>query len=447
MVRELGLRSVMIVPLSARGRTLGAITFVTTADSGRRYGPDDLDLAEELARRAAMAIDNARLYREAQEALRVRDEADRRKDQFLAMLGHELRNPLAPLRNAVEVLRMQGAEPATVAWARDLIDRQTAHLTHLVDELLDASRIARGKIRLQRQGLDLAVLVRASAQDHRPELESAGLTLEVDTPPGPVWVNGDGVRLAQVIGNLLNNARKFTDRGGRVTVSLRQAVGQAVVGVRDTGIGIDPAVLPGLFQVFNQVPTSLDRSQGGLGLGLALVKGLVELHGGGVSAASDGPGRGTEISFRLPVAEGEEAPAAAPQARPEVRPCKVLIVEDNHDAADTLRMLLGLAGHEVAVAYSGPEGVARARQLLPDAVLCDLGLPGMSGFDVARTLRGDPATAAARLIAVSGYGQEEDHRKARAAGFDHALVKPVDLAEVLGLLGETNGPGHADPGR
>jgi PAS domain S-box-containing protein len=372
-------------------------------------------------------------------------EADRRKDQFLAMLGHELRNPLAPIRNAVEVL-LQAGDQATVAWARDLIDRQTAHLTRLVDELLDASRIVRGKIRLQRQRIDLAEVVRASAEDHRPELEGAGLTLEAQVPAGPVGVHGDGVRLAQVVGNLLNNSRKFTDRGGRVTVRLREEDGQAVVSVRDTGIGIDSTVLPGLFQVFSQAQTSLERTQGGLGLGLALVKGLVELHGGSVSAASEGPGRGTEICFRVPLDHGAEEPAvtsaegrqAGPSPQPEVRSCKVLIVEDNHDAADTLRILLELAGHEVAVAYSGPEGVTRARQYRPEAVLCDLGLPGMSGFEVARALRRDPATAAVRLIAVSGYGQEEDQRKAREAGFDHALVKPVELTQLLGLLG---GPG------
>jgi PAS domain S-box-containing protein len=426
-VRGLGLRSYIAVPLLARGRTLGALTFVA-AESGRRYGPDDLALAEELGRRGGLAVDNARLYREAREA-------DRRKDEFLAMLSHELRNPLAPIRNAVSVLRLRGADAETVAWARDVLERQSGHLTRLVDDLLDASRITRTKVRLRRERVDLAGLVRATCDDHRADLGAAGLALEVEAQPGPVWVAGDRTRLAQVLGNLLANAAKFTDRGGRVTVRLTAADGRAEVAVSDTGVGIEPAMLPRLFEPFSQADRSLERSKGGLGLGLALVKGLVELHGGEARAASDGAGRGATFTFWLPLAaEGWAEEAGTQAGGAAVGPRRrVLIVEDNSDAADSLRMLLELAGHEVAVAYTGADGLEAARARRPDVVLCDLGLPGLSGFEVARALRQGADTSGLRLIAVSGYGRDEDQRRARAAGFDEVLVKPVDLS-VLGRL-------------
>jgi signal transduction histidine kinase/CheY-like chemotaxis protein len=416
----------MAVPLAARGRVLGALTFVA-AESGRRYGPADLALAEELGRRAGLAVDNARLYREAREA-------DRRKDEFLAMLSHELRNPLAPIRNAVAVLRLRGADAATVNWAREVVERQSAHLARLVDDLLDASRITRRKVRLRPERLDLSALVRATCEDHRGGLDAAGLALEVEAPPGPVWVEGDRTRLAQVLGNLLGNAAKFTDRGGRVTVRLTAADGRAEVAVRDTGVGLEPAMLPRLFEAFAQADRSLDRSKGGLGLGLALVKGLVELHGGEVRAASEGPGRGATFTFRLPLAGEGPAKAAAPAAADAHARRRVLIVEDNRDAADSLRMLLELAGHEVAVAYTGAEGLRAAQARRPDVVLCDLGLPGLSGFEVARALRQGADTAGVRLIAVSGYGRDEDQRRAREAGFDEVLVKPVSPAVLERLL-------------
>jgi CheY-like chemotaxis protein/two-component sensor histidine kinase len=360
-------------------------------------------------------------------------EAGRRKDEFMAMLAHELRNPLAPIRNAAHVLRLRGEDAAAVGWAREVIDRQAAHMTRLVDELLDASRIARGKVALRREPLDLAGLARAAAEDHRGGLEAGGLALELDLPPAPVWVRGDPVRLAQVFGNLLANAAKFTDPGGRVVVRVARDGAEAVAAVRDSGIGFSPELEPRLFETFAQADSSLARSKGGLGLGLALVKGLVELHGGSVAAASDGPGRGAEFSFRLPV--DREPRAAAPPDDGAPAPLRrVLLVEDNADAAASLRMVLELAGHEVAVAATGHEGVEEARRLRPEVVLCDLGLPGMSGFEVARALRADPATAAALLVAVSGYGRDEDQTQAQEAGFDAALVKPVEPAELARLL-------------
>jgi PAS domain S-box-containing protein len=364
--------------------------------------------------------------------------ADRRKDEFLAMLAHELRNPLTPIQNALELMRRCGSDAPTVERTRSVVERQVGHLARLIDDLLDVSRITRGKIWLRYEWVDLARLVRELIEDARGTLEAAGLTLTLELPQAPIPVWGDPTRLAQVVGNLLQNAVKFTDRGGEVIVRATPdpARYQAVVTICDTGIGVAPEVLPYLFQPFVQADCSLDRSRGGLGLGLALVKGLVEMHGGDVCAQSDGPGCGAEFSVLLPLAcaEGPAAPGMPSEERPANRPCRVLVVEDNRDAAETLRDLLELSGHEVAVAYSGPAGVATAREFWPEVVLCDLGLPGMDGYAVATELRRDTATASARLIAISGYGQEEDRLRARAAGFDEHLTKPIDLGELDRLM-------------
>jgi PAS domain S-box-containing protein len=355
-------------------------------------------------------------------------DADRRKDDFLAMLGHELRNPLGPIRNAVEVLRLRGPADPLLEEARGMIDRQVGHMARLVDDLLDATRIGRGRILLRREPCDLAALLRRTAEDYRSVLEASGLRLDVHAPPNPVWVDGDPTRLAQMIGNLVHNAHKFTDPGGAVAVSLADEDAHAVVRVRDTGIGIEPDVLPRLFDVFAQADRSLDRSRGGLGLGLAVVRGLAELHGGSVSARSDGPGRGAEFTLRLPLGTPPSTPRHAPA--PEAHPARrhILVIEDNPDAAESARLLLSLAGHDVAVAHDGAEGLQLARQLPPDVVLCDIGLPaGLSGYDVARALRADPRLASAFLIALTGYGRDEDQRHAREAGFDLHLTKPVDF--------------------
>jgi PAS domain S-box-containing protein len=373
--------------------------------------------------------------RAAEEALR---EADRRKDEFLAMLAHELRNPLAPIRNATEVLRLIGPADPNLARARDLIGRQVTHMARLVDDLLDVSRISRGKILLRRQRLDLVPLVRAAVEDHRPLLERGGVRLSVEAPAGPLWVDGDATRLAQVVGNLLHNANKFTNTGGQVLVRLTAGPdATAVLAVRDTGIGMDAGMLTRLFEPFSQADRSLDRSRGGLGLGLALVKGLMELHGGTVRAASDGPGQGTEIILTLPLCPAPAGlTAASPAGQPVgARSLRVLVVEDSRDTAESLQMVLELAGHQVGVAHAGDEGVAMARQMRPDVVLCDIGLPGgMDGFAVARALRADPEQYAVTLIAISGYGQDEDQRRARQAGFDRHLTKPVDPAALKALL-------------
>jgi signal transduction histidine kinase len=383
-----------------------------------------------------------RLQEEAAREKRLAEELaamSRRKDEFLAVLGHELRNPLAPIRNALQVLHLRGTDPATLEWTQGILDRQVGQVTRLVDDLLDVSRIARGKIQLRRQRLDLATLVRHTAQDHAAALEDARLALTVTAPDEPVWVEGDPTRLTQVLGNLLHNAIKFTDPGGRVTVRLTvdRAARRAVVGVSDTGIGIAPDMLGRVFDTFAQADGSMSRSRGGLGLGLALVRGLVELHGGRVQAASAGPDSGAEITFWLPLAEAP-APASQPEASTpqERKQLRILIIEDNRDAAQSLRLLLELHGHKVTLAATGDAGVQAARQWRPDVVLCDLGLPGMDGYAVARALRADPGTAGPRLIAVSGYGHDEDRQRALDAGFDQHLTKPADPVELQRLLAE-----------
>jgi signal transduction histidine kinase/DNA-binding response OmpR family regulator len=419
-----------VLPLLARGRTLGVLA-LARVPGGPAYQRGDRTLADELAGRAAIALDNARLHQNIQEG-------DRRKDEFLAMLAHELRNPMAPIRNAVEVLRRVGLEDPVVVQTRDMIDRQVTHMARLVDDLLDVSRLSRGKILLRKEVLDLRELVGAAAEDYRNTLEGGGLTLDVRRPGRPLVVLGDPTRLAQALGNVLHNAAKFTNAGGTVTVELAAAPDEGAAGirVRDTGIGMEPEMLARIFDAFSQAQNSLDRSQGGLGLGLTLVKGLVELHGGKVSAASAGLGRGTEITLQIPLAE-REVPAAPRQeeAGPAARPHRILIIEDSVDAAQSMRMLLTMTGHEVEVASTGRTGLEIAGAFRPAVVLCDLGLPGgMDGFAVARAMRQDPALSSVYLIAATGYGQAEDMMRSREAGFDAHLTKPLDFANLQGLL-------------
>jgi PAS domain S-box-containing protein len=364
-------------------------------------------------------------------------EADRRKDEFLAMLGHELRNPLAPIRNAVHILNEKAGDDPVERRARVIIERQVAHMTRMIDDLLDVSRISRGKILLRLRRLDLVDLVRITTEDHRNELESGGLTLELDLPAAPVWVDGDPTRLSQALGNLLHNARKFTDPGGVVTVRVEEETSEtAAVVLCDTGIGMEPDMVERLFETFSQADRSLDRSRGGLGLGLALVRGLVEQHGGNVKADSDGPGCGSRFTLRLPRA-ADPGPAAEPEPAPPLRGGRrILIIEDHRDAAESLQMLLEISGHEVQTAPDGATGLEAARRFRPDVVLCDVGLPnGMNGYDVARALRAEPDLRSCLLVALTGYGQAEDQRLAHEAGFDQHLTKPVDLVVLERVLG------------
>jgi two-component system CheB/CheR fusion protein len=365
-------------------------------------------------------------------------EAARRKDEFLAMLGHELRNPLAPIRNSLLILEQPGATPEQARKARQTLERQVQHLTRLVDDLLDVARISQGKILLRTARLDLAALVRTAVEDHRASAADAGETLSLDLPDRPLWVAGDPTRLAQCVGNVLHNAVKFTDRGGRIDVTVRAENGQAAVSVRDTGMGVDPETLKRLFEPFSQADSGLDRSRGGLGLGLALVKRLVELHGGTVAAHSEGLGHGTRVELRIPLQEGRDEPAApAPMPGDRRRARRCLLIEDNADAAETMGLLLELYGHEVRIAHDGREGLETARRFLPEVVLCDIGLPnGVDGYEVARRMRQDPALRAISLVALTGYGQEDDQRRAREAGFDVHLTKPADPEKLQRLLAE-----------
>ncbi len=372
----------------------------------------------------------------AEDALR---EADRRKNEFLAVLSHELRNPLAPIRNSLFILdrAVPGGEQARRAQA--VIDRQVDHMTLLIDDLLDVTRITRGKIQLQREPLELNELTQRTVEDHSSVFAGGGIDVELVPAPIEVWVSGDRTRLAQAIGNLLQNAAKFTPRGGRTTVSVQAdaARGHAIVRVKDTGSGIAPEILPRLFEAFTQADTTLDRSEGGLGLGLALVKGLAELHGGSVHGESEGPGKGAAFTITLPL-ETTTAPTVTVQrsTRGEGAPRRVLVIEDNADTADTLREALELDEHVVEVAHDGPGGLEKARAFKPDVVLCDIGLPGMDGYDVARAIRADPELGRVPLVALSGYAQPEDVARAKEAGFDVHLAKPPSIETLKGVLAE-----------
>ncbi len=386
--------------------------------------------------------DKERTAREAQAALEARAaelaETGRRKDQHLAMLAHELRNPLAPLLTSLHVLRQAGADARTREQSLDRMERQVLFLSRLLDDLLDASRVAQGKLALRLELVDLARLLRQAADDRRCLLERAGLSLTVRTPDTPVWHRGDPTRLSQVFHNLLDNAAKFTGNKGRVTVELTMAGQQAVATVADTGPGIAPEVLARLFQPFAQGEQSLDRPQGGLGLGLSVVRGLVEMHGGNVEAESAGPGQGAKFTVRLPLESEPYALAKEADSDSTFQPkrdkLRVVVIEDNRDAADSLCMLLRLMGHEVRAAYNGPDGVAAAVEFAPDAVISDIGLPGLDGFGVARQLRLNPVTARVYLLALTGYSSDEDRRLSVQAGFDRYLTKPVAPEILLELL-------------
>jgi signal transduction histidine kinase len=383
--------------------------------------------------RALLRIHEAERARQA--AVAQLREADRRKDEFLAMLAHELRNPLAPIRNAVEILRVSD-DPGIRERARAMVGRQVAHLARLVDDLLDVSRITQRKIALRRSIARLGAIVESAVETARPMMQSQEHHFEVSAPEEDIWLEVDAVRLSQAIGNLLHNAAKFTPRGGRVHLDLRREGQDLVIRVEDNGVGLTPETLASAFDLFTQDERSLDRSQGGLGIGLSLVKGLVEMHGGSVSASSEGPGKGSVFTIRLPLGALERrAPGAAPQAHqraPARR--RILVVDDNFDAAESMQILLHKDGHEVSVVHDGAKAIEAARGFRPDVVLLDIGLPGMDGFQLAAAMRAMPETSGAQIIAVSGYGQDKDRQRSAQAGFDLHLVKPVDPAKLSAAI-------------
>jgi PAS domain S-box-containing protein len=420
--------SLICVPLIARGEVLGSITLARACESGRRYEASDVAVAAILARRAASAVENARLYE------RLREE-DRRKDEFLATLAHELRNPLAPVRTGLDLLAAK-SDPTTEA-VRAIMERQLHHMTRLIDDLLDVSRVSRGKIDLHREPLDVAQLVRSALEVSSPALEAARLRVEIKLPAAPMIVDGDRTRLAQVFSNLLNNAAKFTPAGGAVTIEVSRTAAEAEVRLADTGIGIERALLSQVFEMFVQAPGHQSRAQGGLGIGLTLVRRLIDLHGGRVWAESEGSNRGSVFIVRLPLAgggESERSVVATSTTRAPTTPRRVLVVDDNIDAARMLVLLLEMDHHVVRRAASGPEALHVIKEFKPEIALLDIGLPGMSGLELARILRADESLKGIVLVAVTGWGQEEDRRRSREAGFDHHLTKPMEASELAAVI-------------
>ena len=419
-LRDAEIVSALCVPLIARGRVLGAMSFASTR-AGCVYGEADVPLAEDLARLAALALDNAGLARRLHES-------DRNKDEFLSMLAHELRNPLAPILNAVYLLDRVDPRDPRAGHLRPIISRQVHHLERLVADLLDVARIRSGKIRLTLERTDLGEVARRCVQAIQASKSAEDHELGVALPPDSVFVNGDPVRLEQVLGNLLDNAIKYTPAGGSIRVSLAREPEEAVLRVRDTGVGIARDMLPRIFELFTQVETSLDRSQGGLGLGLAVVRNIIERHGGSVVAESPGLGQGSEFIVRLPLA------ATAVTVAEEPTGPTVLIVEDQADTREMLRLVLELEGYRVLAADDGLQAIELATARRPAIALIDIGLPGVDGYEVARRLRAGSDGKSIHLIALTGYGSDEDRRRSLESGFDVHLVKPIEPAELTRLL-------------
>lgn len=380
--------------------------------------------------------DHKRLEDDLRKVAAELSEAGRKKDEFLATLAHELRNPLAPIRSGLQVMKLAPYDAESVGRARGMMERQLEQMVRLVDDLMDVSRITRGKVELKRQLLPLADVIGSAVEISRTLIDQMGHQLVVIQPEEQIVVDADPMRLAQIFANLLNNAAKYSDRGSRITLSAVRSGNQAVVSVKDTGIGIPVENLRSIFDMFSQVDRSLEKAQGGLGIGLTLVKRLVEMHGGVVEAHSDGPGFGSEFTVRLPLAVEESIPVMADHkglAKPKV-PLSILIVDDNRDGADSLAMMLRILGNETRVAYDGLQGVEAAEQLRPDVILFDIGLPKLNGYEACCRLRGEPWGKSITLIAVTGWGQDEDRQRSKEVGFDYHLVKPVDPHTLMTLL-------------
>jgi signal transduction histidine kinase/ActR/RegA family two-component response regulator len=426
MVRVLGPRAVISVPLKIREKIIGVIGLVS-CDPHRRYGSREVELAESLAVRVAVAVDNARLFHAVKEA-------SRHKDEFLAMLAHELRNPLAAIRYALAVGQMapNGSPEETL----EIIDRQTQNLAHLIEDLLDVSRISRGKVTLRKETIDVAAVINGAATTVRPLVEDRQHQLILDLPRDTVCVLADPTRAEQIVMNLLTNAAKYTKSGGRLTVRATADADDAVIEVIDTGIGLPQEMLNRVFDLFAQADRTLDRSEGGLGIGLTVARKLAEMHGGHLTADSEGLGKGSVFTLRLPISRqapernGHTPAATISTSQP---PKKVLVVDDNRDTALSCARLLKNMGHEVETAFDGMGALEAARSFKPQAILLDIGLPKMNGFEVARTLRDEGFTNEV-IVAVSGYGQPEDRERSRQAGFDDHLVKPVHQDALVAVL-------------
>lgn len=441
-----------VVPLIAQGRSTGAIAY--RYRPGRRIDDDERAVLMMISRYAAQALERARLYESERRARRAAEaseqralEADRRKDEFLAMLGHELRNPLAPIVTALQLMRLR--DGAAHERERGVIERQVQHLMRLVDDLLDVSRITRGQIQLRIEPLDAKGIIAKAVEMASPLFEARAHRLDVRFPQQPLPVRGDGARLSQALSNLLNNAAKYTEPGGAIFVDAERRDGEILIRVRDNGIGIAKAMLPRVFDLFAQEQRSLDRSQGGLGVGLTIVRSLVELHGGRVAAFSEGAGCGSEFEIRLPAVEESHGvgdgidPSKSLPSKRDPDAVRVLIVDDNIDAASVLAEALGLLGYTTAVAHDGPTGLLTARTFQPSVVLLDIGLPVMDGYELAARLREEAGPGMPALVAITGYGQSADKLRAATAGFSEHLVKPVDLNTVAAVVGRLAGAAAA----
>ncbi len=365
------------------------------------------------------------------------NESSQRMQRFLAMLAHELRNPLAPLRNAVQVMYVDPSPHPRIAWARDIIDRQVSHLSRLVDDLLDVGRITSGKIYLDRERLELTSVVYHAVESCQPLLDERRQELMINLGQQALWVDGDPIRLSQAVLNLLSNASKFTPTGGLIRVTGKQLDGHIELAVADTGVGISQELLPSVFDLFVQGDPPLGRIGGGLGVGLTLVKEIVTMHGGSIAAKSAGPNLGSEFTLRLPQFVENDQVAGTSQKSPQTQveaTHRILVVDDNRDSAETMAMLLQLSGHTVRVAFDGPSALPAVREFQPELVLLDLGLPGLTGYEVAKKVQEMTLAHRPMLVAMTGYGQQGDRQRTRAAGFDHHLVKPVDLEMLQQIL-------------
>lgn len=364
-------------------------------------------------------------------------EANRNKDNFLAILAHELRNPLAPIRNAVAVLREVKLEDSSLAWCREVIERQVGQMAHLLEDLLDLGRINSGKLKLRRGRIQLAAVIEQAIETTKPLIEEKQHELIVDVPPEPIYLDADPVRLAQVILNLLGNSAKYTEPGGKILLAVRLEGESVTLKVKDTGVGIAPENLPRVFDMFNQIESGTDRSQSGLGIGLMLVKLLVNLHGGEIEARSEGRGLGSEFTVWLPIVAAPPAEVTTPAADvARERKHRILVADDNRDAADSLALLLEVGGHEVRIAYDGLQAIELSAEFLPDVILLDIGMPGLNGYETAQRIRAQRQDQRVVLVALTGWGREEDRRRSRDAGFDAHLVKPVEHGPLMNLLAE-----------
>jgi signal transduction histidine kinase len=421
--------SVPVIPELLRAKVS---VFAELYRKTREFERLNRELEERVAERTSELQTAVDKQKELADRLR---EADRRKDEFLALLAHELRNPLASVRNAVSIMRLKGAEDPQLQWCHDVIERQADQLKRLVDDLLDVSRITQGKIQLRLEPVDIETVVAGAVETSAPVINGQSHQLRVALPESPLFVNGDASRLTQVVANLLNNAAKYQNEHGAIDLRVRREGEEVVIAVRDHGIGLSPEMLSDAFELFTQGERTPDRAQGGLGIGLSLVKKLVELHGGSVRAASDGPGLGSEFVVRLPRLDRANVPATATDTPPgDVRRMhRILVVDDNIDAAESLAMLLRLDGHDVTIAHDGVRALEAAHAERPNVVLLDIGLPGMDGYEVCRRLRAEGLTTT-RVIALTGYGQDKDKQLAMDAGFDEHTVKPVEFARLMKLL-------------